>query len=86
MRKRDLNNNNGKAAQTITFDKVVLRAIEEKSRCDGGTVSGLVNNLCKQIILSDEKYFEYLAKFHLTKFHEYNYLKEQERLKKELKR
>lgn len=63
--------------KTINFEKPVLKAIEERARISGSSVSTLVNGVCRSLILSDEEYYRYMAKEHLKAFHEANYMKEQ---------
>lgn len=85
MRKRDQNKpSTGKAAKTINFDKIVLEKLEEKAIKERSTVTNIVNLLCRQIILMDEKYYREMAKFHYLKFQEFNYMKEQTEIKKDI--
>ena len=85
MRKKDKNNpTSGKAAKTINFDKIVLEKLEDKARKEGSTVTNIVNMLCKQIILNDEKYYREMAKYHYLKFQEFNYMKERTEVKNEI--
>jgi hypothetical protein len=69
----------GKETQSINFDSVVLKALKEKADRENSKVSNLVNMICRQTVLKDESFFKEMAKHHLMKFHEFNYLKAQAR-------
>ena len=77
MRKRDIEQYNGKAAKTISFDFEVLRRIEDLSKQERTTSSKLVNAVCRQHLLSQFDYHRAMAKYYYMKFQEHNYMKEQ---------
>ena len=79
MRKRDemISTAFGKAAKTISFDKIVLKELESKAKREGTTSSKIVNMLCKQEILTDARFFRLMAKEHYLKFQEYKYMCEE---------
>ena len=74
----------GKAAKTINFEKIVLLNLEEKAYKEGTTVSNLVNLFCRKIILNDVNYLQTMSKFHYLKFQEYQFMKEQAVIMKEV--
>ena len=77
MRGQDKDKSNfGKASRTITFDKVVLKRLEERSRLENKKVSELVNLAVKELIISDIEYYRMLAKEANREFHEYLYLQQ----------
>lgn len=75
MRKIDVNKSSafGKAAKTISFDKVVLDLLEKKAKEDLTTASNIVNMRMRQV-LNDREYNRMMAKHHYMKFQEYKYL------------
>ncbi len=85
MRKQDKDKPSfAKAAKTINFEKLILEKLEEKARKENSTVTNIVNKICKQIILTDEAYYREMAKHHYLKFQEFNYMKEQAKVKNEI--
>ncbi len=66
-----------KVGKTINFDKIVLEKLEARTAREGTSVSNLVNWICTQIVMSDEKFHAARAKYHFLKFQESKYLKEQ---------
>ena len=85
MRKKDIDKpSSGRAAKTINFEKIVLEQLEEKARIERSTVTNIVNLICKQIILTDERYYREMAKYYYLKFQEFNYMKEQTKIKNDI--
>lgn len=74
MRKIDLMRT--KAAKTLNFDYDVLKKLEELAQERGTSVSSLVNDLLKQIIMNEKEYYKKLAKYHCSQMHLYRVMSE----------
>ena len=85
MRKRDNKLSKQTAAKTIILEKWVLHRLEQKAIEENTTVSKLINWFIRGIVIGDEEYYRQKAKYHYVKFQEYNYLKEQSGIDKEMK-
>lgn len=84
MRKQDKSKPSfGRAAKTINFEKIVLEKLEDKARKENSTVTNIVNQFCKQVILTDERYYKEMAKFHYLKFQEFKYMGDRAETKNE---
>ena len=68
---------NEKAAKTISFEKPVLEAIEEKARKTGMNESKLVNWACKQVLMNETKFFNDMALYHAQEQAKYEFLRNQ---------
>jgi len=66
-----------KAAKTINFDHIVLQRLEAKAVREETTVTKIVNNIIREVVLTDERYYRHLAKQAMLKYHEMVYLAEQ---------
>ena len=78
MRKQDEHKPiTGKASKTISFDKIILKKLEERSKQTGATVSQIVNRICRRVVLSDPEYYRELSKYHYLKFQEFQFMKDQ---------
>jgi len=78
MRKRDKEIARfGKAAKTLTLDKVVLLKLEERAKQEKTTSSNIVNILLRRYILTDPEYYKELARFHYLEMQKYRYMKEE---------
>lgn len=75
----------GKDTRTINFDSVVLQKLDERAKLTGSSVSNIVNFIVRQHIMNDAEYYRELAKYHLCKFNEYNYMKETSMIQIEMK-
>ena len=84
MRKRDLKKElTGKAAKTISFDKLILDKLEKKAKDEYSSVSFIVNHFMRKIMFKDSKYCREMQKFHLQEAQRYNLMKE-DALEKEI--
>ncbi len=87
MRSRDLTKSSAfqNASKTINFEKIVLVKLEEMAVRERTTVSKLVNKACRDIVLSDEKFFNFMAKQSYMEYQEYKYMAERARVMVEVK-
>ena len=79
------NNNKPKLLKTINFDRIVLEKLENRAKRDNSSVSNIVNFLCRKFVLTDEGYFNELAKHHYLEFQRYKYLAEEAKIVIEMK-
>ena len=74
----------GKASKTINFDKIVLLELEKKARLENTTVSNIINSLCRERIMTDERFYEEMRKHHALKVNEYDYMIDRIKAKREM--
>lgn len=79
MRTRDKNKSCafGKAAKTISFDRIVLEKLEARALNEGTTVSHFVNATIRRIVLSDAGFYREMMREHWKEFQHYKYLREE---------
>ena len=79
VRKRDEHKNKfiGKAAKTISFDKLILEQIEERAKKEGTDVSKLVNRVCRRAFLTDVDFHTVMARYYNSKMQEHLFMKNQ---------
>ena len=63
----------GKAAATISFDKIVLRDLEKKAAENKTKVSSIVNMICRQHVLGDRNWHYTMMKEHMMQYHKHKY-------------
>jgi hypothetical protein len=73
-----------KAQATVSIEKWLLEALEERARKAGTTPSNVVALLLQRYILTDETWYTEMARFHAGKLQEYIFVRDQLRTQKEI--
>ena len=81
MRTMDIAKISGKAAKTVMFDKHVLAALEKRAKEQKTTVSNLINDTARHVMLTDFEFYTMMAQHHWMEFSKYKYLKDQEEVR-----
>lgn len=66
-----------KAAKTISFDKIVLKKLEERAKEQKTSVSNLVNMMCRSKVMTDPEFYSEMSKHHYLEFQRYQYMKKE---------
>lgn len=74
MRRMDLHKQNSTAAKTVTFDWLVLEALEMRSRDEKIPVSRLVNEIVKRAVMTNEGFYREMARWHNAQMYHYKSL------------
>ena len=87
VRKRDEHKNRfvGKAAKTISFDKIILEKIEVRAEKEGTDVSKLVNRVCRRAFLTDVDFHTVMARYYNSKMQEHLFMKQESLAIREVK-